>query len=78
MCLSLLFLTGRRGGGWALYPGSYDIQAQCSMQHAAKQCSAYLLVRLHPNIGVPGTAVHRRSLLPDEVCHLNTPSGVTV
>lgn len=52
--------------------------AQCGMQHAANQCSAYLLVRLHPNIGVPGTAVHWRSLLPDEVCHLNAPSRVPV
>lgn len=42
------------------------------------KCSAYLLIRLHPNIGVPGTAVHWWSLLPDEVCHLNTPSRVPV
>lgn len=47
------------------------------MQHGADQCSAYLVVWLHPNIGVPRTAVHRRSLLPDKVCHLNTPSRVS-
>lgn len=48
------------------------------MQYAADQCAVYLLVRLQPNIGVPGAAVHWWSLLPDEVCHLNTPSRVPV
>lgn len=40
------------------------------------QCSAYLLVRFHPSIRVPGTAVHRRGLLSDEVCHLNPSSRI--
>lgn len=45
---------------------------------AADQYVAYLVVRFHPNIGVPRAAVHWRSLFSDEVCHLNAPSRVPV
>lgn len=62
--------------GVCLIIGVMLYSASCGMQQAASQCSAYLLVRLHPNIGVPGTAVHWWSLLPDEVGHLYTPSRV--
>ncbi len=68
--------TSRLGVGLIIRVTLYSVQ--CDMQYAADQCSAYLLVRLHPNIGVSGTAVHWRSLLPNEVCHLNTPSRVPV
>lgn len=75
--LTYLYLcTFAWGGGVALIIGVMLYSAPCGMQHAANQRYAYLLVRLHPNIGVPGTAVHWWSLLPDEVCHLYTPSRV--
>lgn len=40
------------------------------------QCSAHLLVRLHPDVGVPGAAVHWRCLLSNEVRHLNPSSRI--
>lgn len=38
--------------------------------------SAYPLVQLHPNVGVPAAAVHRGRLLPGEIYHLDTSSGI--
>lgn len=72
-CICLL---KRRGRGFIIRVILYS--SHYGMQYVVHQCSAYLLVRLHPNVGVPGTTVHWRSLLPDEVCHLNTPSRIPV
>lgn len=40
--------------------------------------SAHPLVQLHPNVGVPAAAVHRRRLLPAEIHHLDASSGIPV